>query len=72
MLHGYNGFRSRDFSNMNPLKFNSSKIEEDPQFCKVYKVLIIMRVTPVERGEFSYQLKGIAQICYNEGNEERE
>ncbi|WMV33218.1 hypothetical protein MTR67_026603 [Solanum verrucosum] len=65
----------RDFTRMNPLEFHFSKVEEDPQefIDEVYKVLIIMGVTLVEKAELSaYQLKGISQVWFNQWNEGRE
>ena len=59
----------RDFMRMNPPEFYGSKVEEDPKefIDEVYKVLVIMGVTSVEKEELAaYQLKGIAQaylIC---------
>lgn len=40
--------RVSDFARMNPPKFYGSKMEEDPRrfIDKVYKVLVIMRVSP--------------------------
>jgi len=36
---------------MNPLEFHGSKVEEDPEefIDEVYKILMIMGVTPVEK-----------------------
>ncbi|XP_049387315.1 uncharacterized protein LOC125851584 [Solanum stenotomum] len=62
---GTTATRVRDYTRMNPHKFYGSKVEEDPQdfIDKVYKVLAIMGVTPVEMAELAaYQLKGVAQI----------
>uniref|UniRef100_M1D9B2 Cen12_3 n=1 Tax=Solanum tuberosum TaxID=4113 RepID=M1D9B2_SOLTU len=61
--------RVRDFMRMNPSEFYGSKVEEDPKefIDEVYKVLVIMGVTSVEKAELAaYQLKGVAQaylIC---------
>ncbi|WMV14018.1 hypothetical protein MTR67_007403 [Solanum verrucosum] len=66
--------RARDFTRINPLEFYDSTIEEDPQefIDEVYKVLMIMGVMPVEKAELSaYQLKGVAQIWYNQWKEGR-
>ena len=43
--------RVRDFTRMNTLEFHGSKVEEDPQefIDDVYKVLMIMRVTSMEK-----------------------
>ncbi|KAH0650460.1 hypothetical protein KY284_030372 [Solanum tuberosum] len=52
--------RVRDFTRMNLLEFNGSKVKEYPQefVDKVYKVLMIMGVTLVEKVELTaYQLK---------------
>ncbi|KAK4737364.1 hypothetical protein R3W88_001061 [Solanum pinnatisectum] len=57
--------RVRDFTRMNPMEFHGSKVEDDPQefIDEVYKMLMIMGVTPVEKAELdAYQLKGVAQI----------
>ncbi|KAH0736064.1 hypothetical protein KY285_011771 [Solanum tuberosum] len=59
---------------MNPMDFHGSKIEEDPQefIDEVYKVLMIMGVTSVEKTEFyAYQLKGVFQIWFNQCKEGR-
>uniref|UniRef100_M1DCL6 Gag-pol polyprotein n=1 Tax=Solanum tuberosum TaxID=4113 RepID=M1DCL6_SOLTU len=51
---GTTASRVRDFTRMNPLEFHGSKVEEDPQefIYEVYKVLMIMGVTTVEKAEF--------------------
>ncbi|WMV58380.1 hypothetical protein MTR67_051765 [Solanum verrucosum] len=52
--------RVRDFTRMNLLEPLESKVEEDPRefINEVYKVLIIMGLTPVEKSELaSYQHK---------------
>ncbi|XP_049362759.1 uncharacterized protein LOC125827504 [Solanum verrucosum] len=57
--------RVRDFGRMNPSKFYGSKVEEDPQefIEEVYKVLLIMGVTSVEKVELAaYQLEGVSQV----------
>ncbi|WMV30436.1 hypothetical protein MTR67_023821 [Solanum verrucosum] len=57
--------RVRDFTRMNPPDFHGSKAEKDPQEFsdEVYKVLMIMGVTLVEKVEFvGYQFKGVAQV----------
>uniref|UniRef100_M1DFK3 Gag-pol polyprotein n=1 Tax=Solanum tuberosum TaxID=4113 RepID=M1DFK3_SOLTU len=61
--------RVRDLTRMNPSKFHGFKVEEDPQefIDDGYKVSMIMRVTMVENAELAaYQLKGLAQISYNQ------
>jgi len=61
--------RVRDFTKMNPLEFHGSKVEKDPKefIEEVYKVLMIMGVTPAEKAESTaYQLKGVAQIWFNQ------
>ncbi|XP_049405072.1 uncharacterized protein LOC125868481 [Solanum stenotomum] len=66
--------RVRDFARMNPLEFYGSKLEEDPQefLDEVYKILAIMGVTSVEKGELAtYQLKGVAQVWYDQWKGER-
>ncbi|XP_049391579.1 uncharacterized protein LOC125856016 [Solanum stenotomum] len=66
--------RVRNFTRMNPPEFYDSKVEEDPQefIDEVYKVLVIMVVTLIEKVELaSYQLKGIAQILFNQCKEAR-
>ncbi|WMV46601.1 hypothetical protein MTR67_039986, partial [Solanum verrucosum] len=64
----------RDFTRINPTEFYCSKVEEDPQefIDEVYKILAIMEVQPVEKAELvTYQLKGIAQIWFNQWKEAR-
>ncbi|XP_049358710.1 uncharacterized protein LOC125823369 [Solanum verrucosum] len=59
---------------MNPPKFYGSKVEKDPEefIVEVYKVFAIMGVTPVEMAELAtYQLKGVAQIWFNQWKEAR-
>ncbi|XP_049372511.1 uncharacterized protein LOC125837430 [Solanum verrucosum] len=66
--------RVRDFTRMNPPEFHGSKVEKDPQKFtnELYKVLMIMGVTPVEKAEFAaYQLKGVSQVWFNQLKEER-
>ncbi|WMV46269.1 hypothetical protein MTR67_039654 [Solanum verrucosum] len=50
--------RVRDFTRMNPLEFHGSKVEDDPQelIDEVYKVLMIIGVTPVEKEKFKVAL----------------
>ncbi|KAH0705972.1 hypothetical protein KY285_010496 [Solanum tuberosum] len=67
-------YRVRDFTRMNLLEFLGSRVEEDHQefVDEVYKVLMIMGVTPVGKVELaSYQLKGVAQIWYNQWKQGR-
>ena len=62
----------RDFTRMNPSEFHGSKVQEYPlEFIdEVYKVLVTMRVISVEKAELvAYQLKGVAQIWYNQWKE---
>ncbi|WMV58400.1 hypothetical protein MTR67_051785 [Solanum verrucosum] len=57
--------RVSDFARMNPPKFHSTKVQEDPQkfIDEVYKVLAIMRVLSKEKAELAaYQLKDISQV----------
>uniref|UniRef100_M1DTD9 Gag-pol polyprotein n=1 Tax=Solanum tuberosum TaxID=4113 RepID=M1DTD9_SOLTU len=66
--------RVRDFTRMNPPKFHGSKLEENPQefIDEVYKILVIMGVTLVEKAELAaYQVKGVGQIWFNHWKEER-
>ena len=54
---------------MNPPQFHVSKVEEDHKefIDDVYKILMIIGVTPVEKAELSsYLLKDVAQIFYNQ------
>ena len=52
---GTTATRVRDSTRMNPPEFHGSKVEEDPQefIDEVYKVLMIMGVTPVEKAELA-------------------
>ncbi|WMV38200.1 hypothetical protein MTR67_031585 [Solanum verrucosum] len=62
---GTTASRVREFTRMNPPEFYDSEVEEDPEefIDEVYKVLMIMGVTLVERVELAaYQCKGVAQI----------
>ncbi|WMV29170.1 hypothetical protein MTR67_022555 [Solanum verrucosum] len=59
---------------MNPPEFYGSKMNEDPQefIDEVHKMLDIMGVTPVEKAELAaYQLKGVAQVWFNQWKETR-
>ncbi|WMV13677.1 hypothetical protein MTR67_007062 [Solanum verrucosum] len=59
---------------MNPTEFHGSKVKEDPQelIDKVYKVLDIMGVTPIEKVELTTnQHKVVAQIWFNQWKEAR-
>ncbi|WMV50223.1 hypothetical protein MTR67_043608 [Solanum verrucosum] len=63
--------RVRDFRRMNPQEFHGLKVKEDSQefIDEVYKILIIMGVTPFKKAELAaYQLKGVAQVWYNQWN----
>ena len=66
--------RLRDFSQINPLTFYGSKVDEDPQefVDEVYKVLYIRGVTSSDKAELaSYQLKDVAQTWYVECRDNR-
>ena len=66
--------RVRDFTRMYPCEFYGYKVEKDPQVFidEDYKVLMIMRVTSMEKAEFvSYKHKGVSQICFNQWREWR-
>ena len=66
--------RVRDFNRMNPPKFHGSKVEEDPHafLDEISKVVNIMGVTFKEKAELgAYQLKGVAQIWYEQCKEPR-
>lgn len=68
------GSRVRDFMRMNPPKFYGSKVDEDPQefIDEVYKVLAIMDVRSEEKAELAAdQLKGAAQMWFNQWKEEK-
>jgi len=57
--------RVADFTRMNPLEFHGFNVEEVPKefIDEVYKVLMIIGVTPVEKAKLvAYQIKGAAQI----------
>lgn len=65
--------RLKDFIRLNPLEFYGSKVEEDLQefIDEGYKLLMLMRVTPVEKVELNhYKLKGIAEVLFNQWKEE--
>ncbi|WMV08472.1 hypothetical protein MTR67_001857, partial [Solanum verrucosum] len=51
---GMKASRIREFTRMNPPEFHGSKVEEDSQefIDEIYKVVMIMGVTPVEKAEF--------------------
>ncbi|WMV25576.1 hypothetical protein MTR67_018961 [Solanum verrucosum] len=71
---GMTATRVRDFTRVNPLELHGSKVEEHPQefINEVYKVLIIMGVTPVEKAELAaFQLNGVAQVWFNQWKERR-
>src|SRR5688572_18646117 len=66
--------RVRDFTRMNPPEFHGSKVEEDPQafIDEIARVVTIMGVTPEEKAELAaYQLKGVAQIWFEQWKELR-
>ncbi|WMV29248.1 hypothetical protein MTR67_022633 [Solanum verrucosum] len=66
--------RVREFTRMNPLEFHGLKVCEDPQefVYEIYKIVEIMEVSIVEKAELSaYQLKGVAQVWFNQWKEER-
>ena len=66
--------RVRDFTRMNPPKFHGSQVDEDPQAFvdEVARVVTIMGVTSEERAELAaYQLKGVAQILFEQWRELR-
>ena len=66
--------RIRDFTRMNPPTFLCSRVEEDPQVFiqNVFKVLDVMDVSPQYKAELVvYQLKDVAQVWYEQWNEER-
>ncbi|XP_049372557.1 uncharacterized protein LOC125837495 [Solanum verrucosum] len=53
---------------------NPNMVEEDPQafINEVYKILAIMGVTPVEKAKLAtYQVKGVAQIWFNQWKKAR-
>jgi len=59
--------RVREFTRMNPIEFYGSRVEEDHQefVDEVYKVLMIVGVTLVEKAELAaHQLKSVAQIWF--------
>ena len=64
--------RLRDFTQMNPLTFYGSKVEEDTQefIDEFYKILFAMGLSTSEKFELdTYQLKDVAQVwfCSMEG-----
>ncbi|KAH0728122.1 hypothetical protein KY284_003987 [Solanum tuberosum] len=66
--------RVRDFVRMNPSEFYGSKLDEDPQkfIDEVHKILAIMGVRSENKTELAaYQLKGVAQIWYNQWKEKK-
>uniref|UniRef100_M1DIU1 Gag-pol protein n=1 Tax=Solanum tuberosum TaxID=4113 RepID=M1DIU1_SOLTU len=66
--------RVRDFVRMNPPEFYGSKLDEDPQEFsdEVHKLLAIMGLRSENKAELAaYQLKGVAQIWYNQWKEEK-
>ncbi|WMV59074.1 hypothetical protein MTR67_052459 [Solanum verrucosum] len=72
---GMAAIRARDFTMINPPEFHGLKVEEDPQefINEVYKVVEIMGITLVEKAKLAaYQLKGVAQVWFNQWNKKRE
>ncbi|WMV50061.1 hypothetical protein MTR67_043446 [Solanum verrucosum] len=68
------GERVRDFMRMNPPVFHGSKVDEDPQefIDEVCKILTIMDVGACEKAELvAYQLKGVAQIWFDQWKGEK-
>lgn len=68
------GAKVRDFIRMNPPIFYRSKVDEDPQefVDEIYKILNIIGVEPNEKPELTtYQLKGVAQIWYDQWKGEK-
>ena len=66
--------RVRDFTRMSPQEFHGSKVDEDPQafIDEVSRVVTIMGVTSEERAKLAaYQLKGVAQIWFEQWKELR-
>ena len=58
-----------DFTRMNPPEFHGSKPNEDPQdfIEEIFKIVDIMGVASSEKADLeAYQLKGLAQIWYNQ------
>jgi len=73
-IGGMGAFRVREFLRMNPPEFYRSKVEKD-QFGfieDVYKALVIMGVSSIEKKELSsYQLKDVTQIWYEQWKDSR-
>ena len=70
----YVALRVWDFMRMKPPEFNGAKVEEDPQgfIDEVYKVLVIIGVTSVEKAELAaYQLESVAQVWYTQWKNNR-
>ncbi|KAH0746323.1 hypothetical protein KY285_007980 [Solanum tuberosum] len=66
--------RVRDFVRMNPPEFYGSKLDEDPQefIDEVHKILAIVGVRSENKAELAaYQLKGVAQIWYDQWKGEK-
>lgn len=62
------GSRVSDFAQMNPIEFDSWKVEDDSlRFLDAfYKVLVIMWVSSEEKVELSTrQLKDVSQVLYD-------
>jgi len=61
--------RVREFTRINPQDLHGSKVDEDPQefINEMYKVLMIMGMTPVEKAELdTYKLNVVAQVWFNQ------
>ena len=61
--------RIRDFNRMNLPRYYGSKANEDPQefIEEIFKIIDIMGVATNKKDELvAYQLKGLAQIWYNQ------
>ncbi|KAH0672805.1 hypothetical protein KY290_025037 [Solanum tuberosum] len=68
------GERVRDFMRMNPPVLHGSKVDEDPQefIDDVCKILTIMDIGACEKAELAaYQLKGVAQIWFDQWKGEK-
>ncbi|KAK4733731.1 hypothetical protein R3W88_007992 [Solanum pinnatisectum] len=66
--------RLRDFTQMNPRMFFSSKVNEDPQefLEEVYKIVDATGVTSIEKAELArYQVKDVAQVWCTQWKDNR-
>ncbi|WMV37438.1 hypothetical protein MTR67_030823 [Solanum verrucosum] len=66
--------RIRDLTRMNAPEFNGSKVDEDPQefIDKFYKTVGNILVSMIEKAQLAaYQLKGVAQVWFEQWKEER-